>query len=1163
MAIKLYFGNKLETLTDKFLEAIELEYQTKENVFESPLAIIPNPNLLKWLQLTIATKKSIFMNIDFKYLESGLWNLLSQLDLNADDKKPKMLTGKVLQMLIVYELQNISDTDPDFSLINDYLIGNTGRKGPDYAARLWQFSEKLAFLFWEYELNRVDMIKKWLANKNNKLQGMELCQQRLYLRVKKLQNTYFQNTDAKFLSMIEYNELLPNPSTKNKIKKCAHFFGLSQISSLHLQLIDQLKDFYDIFIYALNPCEEFWEDIKIDNETALSETYDKQKNALLSLWGRPGRECISLLCQLTEYNFETCFVKEKNISSVLQKIQNNILTLSSEETNLRFKQDRSLQIIASPCIYREVETVYNSILFNLEHDKNLRLTDVAILVPNISVYKPVFGSVFNRTPKCLSYNLVDSHADIESLYGQAVLAIMELAGSRFSRKQVFNLILNPYFMSKWEIRHDEAQIWAFWAESLNIFHSFDQNSKLALGYPANALYTWKQGLQRLRLSRIMSIPDEECNLDKKNPHGFMPFCDLNTDDATLMEKFCTVIEKLHCVMFDLNKMPLSGKTWKQKLLETWNELLEIPENLTGETSVQHALIESLDNLEIYDQIAENETKAKIDIDLIKEFIKFNLKSISGGHGNYLTSGVTISALQPMRPIPFKIIYALGMEEGKFPGKADTSSLDLMLLKRKIGDVSSPERNCYLFLETLLSAHDKFYISYVSKDLQKDRILQPCSLAIQLRKYVEDKILPQEQSFKIAQIPLQGGSEKYLDKNAVIDWSDVMVNYFPADRLMYYRSTNLWTITKEKTLELEKLKKFFPKFTNADITSDKTDRKSVEIITLKQLKQFLEDPVRHGMKRHLGIYDEQKNVDQIILDEDEPFYSEFLVNYNLKMQSLRLWINVCLSSDDVKLQDICDQVYDSFRLKSKTPEGSFASLDKRNLQNKIFKHAENLSPILDKMKSSKKMWRMAIIGEQAHAEYVPFNNQFPVKRFKTLILNAKKTKIQVELHGQLSWIWKDNKNKLHCLILIGSKKFAKEPDKYVFEPVLFYLFCLCADESQKWLGDSGITCHVVYEEGVQAWTYNIDKNTALQYLEEIIADYLNQEKIEWLPFKTVTNNKIKPYEFADDEINKQIKNNFQIQLIDAFEQEASYFIKLAKPAIPSDAFDKIRQRFKIY
>ncbi len=231
-----------------------------------------------------------------------------------------------------------------------------------------------------------------------------------------------------------------------------------------------------------------------------------------------------------------------------------------------------------------------------------------------------------------------------------------------------------------------------------------------------------------------------------DPAGFrhyqerVPFSDVKTGDVDLVEKFCLVIESLHHAVSRLNSRGISGEQWKQRLFQTCDQLIEIPEDFKGEAVVRQALLKAFENLELYDRLQEGAAPSALDVDLIREFIRANLGSISGGHGNYLTGGVTISALQPMRPIPFRFVYVLGMEEGRFPGKAELSSLDLRLSRRRIGDISLPERNCYLFLEMLLSVREKLYISYVARDLQKDRLQQPCSVVNQLKRYVELEIL---------------------------------------------------------------------------------------------------------------------------------------------------------------------------------------------------------------------------------------------------------------------------------------------------------------------------------------------------------------------------------------------------------------------------------------
>ncbi|MEA3279945.1 MAG: exodeoxyribonuclease V subunit gamma, partial [Thermodesulfobacteriota bacterium] len=983
---------------------------------------------------------------------------------------------------------------------------------------------------------------------------MELCQQKLYLLTNELRDKLFHNTGAFYLSMMEYaDRLLGGKSKKKKIagneNNSVHFFGLSQISPFHLQLIGRLKDCYEIFIYAFNPSREFWEDIKTPQEkrwilrtnlTKLAikseekdqgELFVQNDNELLSLWGKPGRESIRLLCELTDYDFHACFAKEKTPATVLQRIQSDILTLPSEKAGPeylepehleqdQFNQDRSLQIVACPGIYREVETVYNSILYNLNQDNSLQLTDIAILVPDISKYKPVFDSVFNRRPEVISYNLVDSHAEIESIYGQAVLGILELATGRFSRKEVFDLILNPCFMHKWKTGQDEVEAWAEWAESLNIFHTFDKQSKQEKGYRESNYYTWKQGLQRLRLSRILSAPDESAKDIAQHFKGVVPYYDLKTGDVKLMEKFCLILEKLHLAATGLKKMQASGEKWKQSFLKVCDDLLEIPLDLRGETAIQHALISAFDNLKFYDALCEDKTKPDLDVELIKEFVKSNLSSISGGYGNYLTGGVTISSLQPMRPIPFNIVYVLGMEEGAFPGRAERSSLDLRLLKRRIGDISLPERNCYIFLEMLLSTRSKLYISYIAKDLQKDRSLQPCSLVNQLRRYVEQAIFPKETLFQIVDIPLKGSSDKYLDQDAVNDFSDVLVNYSLADRIMYFREQHLWAQVNETATqkEIKRAAKFFPDFTK-ELKVDDEAIQTEEKITLNQLKKFLEDPVLQSIKHNLGLYDERESIEEIVLSEDEPFYSDFPVDYNLKIKPLTLWLDSIFSFENIESggrepEDLFENVYDNFQRRSKTPEGIFALIDKSELGNDVSTRCATLSPVLEQMQSAKELYRAVIIGDQTD-DYFPSAGRLSIKHFKPLTLTVNSTDSTgeitsrtVELYGQLPWMWKGKDNGWHVLILTGAEnRPKKDPDKYVLHPLLFYMCCMAGNESSEWIGSS-ITFHILYKEDVKTWSYKISKEIAIDYLEQLLADYLSRQELQWLPFKAATSGDVK-------------------------------------------------------
>ena len=1205
MPIQLCFSNQLETLADKYATVVDLEYRLKENILEGPLTIVPNQNLAKWLQLTLAAKRSIFMNVNFQYLESGLWSLLAQIDPN--DEQPEMMTAAHVRMFLLSVLIELDRADDTVAALGTYLLEPDGTKGPGYAVRLWQLVERMVSLFEAYQFHRSDMLKNW-RDRNYVSKGMERCQQGLYLKIMDARDRYVQAAQRPLLSLSEYADQVlqggrgrAGPSRLQN--KFVHLFGLSQVSPFHLDLIGRLAGHCRIFIYSLNPCREFWEDIRTPQEKKwiqrravrkLAITSEEQltgdlagteENTLLSLWGKPGREHIRLLCQLTDYDFEACFSRPEQADTLLKAVQRRILTLSTEgEAAERRGQDRSVQIVACPGIYREVETVYNSIIYNLEADPRLQLTDIAVFVPDISVYKPAVDSLFNRRPRRLSYNLVDSRADIESVYGQAVLAILDMADGRFSRKEVFDLILNPCFMHKWDIRPEDAAAWVRWADGLHIFHSFDSAARARKGYPSGDAYTWRQGLQRLRLSRIMSVPeapDPDPGANKAPACAFpsfegrVPFEDLQTGDAELLEKFSVAIERLHHGVTQMADLRGSGTEWADRLVQICHDLLSVPPGLRGESGVRNSLVSALSNFAIYDQVQGS--KEGFDASLIREVVKSNLASISGGYGDYLTEGVTISSLQPMRPIPFRIVYVMGMHEGAFPGRAETSSLDLRLVRRRIGDVSLPERNCYLFLEMLLSVKDKLYLTYVARDLQKDRMIQPCSVVNQLRQYIEEEILPETEAFQVVEVPLKGSSQRYVAPGAVNEISDVMVNYSLSDRIACYLETGLWDAAAGAMPEAlkDRIQGCFPKL-GITRANTEADNRTVENITLKQLRMFLEDPVSQCLRRHLGILEEEETLQETAGKEDEPFYAAFPLDYDLKMTPLKLWLDRCALSRAGRpacieaIADIYEAVYEDRRKKSMTPEGAFAQLDKKALLEDLHERAESLCGPLDELRSAETRYRAVIMGEPA-GETIPASRLMPLIHLDPLNLMAatpddqgRVSEVAVKIHGRLPWVWRDPAGGWHALIVTGSSKTpGKAPDRYIFEPLLFWLACRLVPGARDLMRDGSVTFHVAYRKKTASWTYGPTLETAREYLRRLVSDYLSRERPRYLPFKAAASGPIKPHLIPDDRIKEGDRETFYAHLREVYSEETSALVRLADPLVPEDAFDRVRERFRIF
>ncbi len=1188
MSIELFFSNHIELLSEKLSD--NLYKQKKINILKPLRVIVPNQNLSKWIKIFLSKKDSVFMNIEWEYLESGLWKIL--LELNSGDISATLLDNERLKAVILYILLNIKKDDADFLPLIEYLYTtDTEAVKSNYAAKVWQLSEKLACFFREYEFHRTDMILSWIDEipLENK---MENCQQKLYLKIKKLLAEHNKNSGENFFSLIQFAQ--KTFSKKYILKKDTediHIFGFSQISQFHLNLIDKLKDYYNIFIYTLNPSKEFWEDVSTpwEKKWIKRKKSDKNENSiflkdddnfLLSVWGKQGRENVRMLCELTDYEFNSCFFTEKQSDSILHKIQNNITTFYSEkESSDDLSQDSSLQIFACPGIFREVETVYNNIIYNLSTDKNLNLLDIAVLVPDMSVYKPVFDSVFKKNSHSVSYNIIDTNAETESIYGSAVLSILSLTDGRFSRKQFFELIMNPCFMEKWELDYKEIQVFAKWADALNIFHGFDDKTKKAKGYANTEKFTWKQGLKRLKMSRIMAFPDEsDINKEIRYFENIVPFSNIDTDDIVLLEKFCEIVETIYYSVAKIEKLKTTSLAWKEIFFSVCRELIKIPEKQKGEKKVETALIKAFDSLSIFDDLTLISSHRTINIEIIKEFIRLNISSVTGGTGDYLVSGITISGLLPMRPMPFKIIYVLGLEEGKFPGKPETSSLDLRLSNKKRSDISIPERNSYLFLEILLSVREKLYISYIKNDLQKDRILQKSLIVNQLIHYINEEIFLNKKVFKEQEIPLKGSSLSYIRKDAVNSWSDVIINYSVSDRVSCFCANKLYNQYAEFFLDKDykKIEALNPDFSISDIEKDeKTEilnlanqTKIKQKIRIKQLKKFIEDPAVYGLYYNLGIKDSKDNISNIILNEDEPFFSMFPFDYNIKKTVLTNWIdNELFFNNSLKLDDFLDKLYEDYKRKSITPEGIFSVHDKKRLEKDILEIKEVVSPILKEMKKAKKIYGAVILGEQTE-QNLPRAENLPKKQISALELKintkdytGKEIEIDVELKGELFWMWKDCDGIWHVPVLTMSAKKQKEPDKYLFEPLLFYLACL-AEKSFLNENVSEICFHMIYNKGITEFKFNLSEISAKKYLKSLLSDFLNEKENFWMPFEEIKKLSIKPYT-QNKEDNDEKKEAYFLEVLSAFHESEDIATVLAKPCVSEKVFDNVYDRFKIF
>jgi len=1062
------------------------------------------------------------------------------------------------------------------------------------------------------------------------IRGLERSERALFQEVMRqpdgLAASLGKLTDTTYKTLPQYaNEVmkLSSGQTKEHMEaRPVHLFGITQISGLHVHVLRWLGERYELNLYHLNPLVGRLGALpRARSEAraalqALADRFRQKSRAeekvpadgeeLLAAWAPAGAESLWLMADLlagarafkvktvklatasedSGWEDGACLFQAKNPHpqphspeyrgegrvcppGVLGRLQHQLLGQMPGTELARLPPDRTLQIVGCPCIYREVETAYQSILHNLHTNPKLKQTDIALLVTDMHRYRPVIQAVFDRAPKRILYNLADFSAAGLSAFGQAMLGLLDLALESFSRSRVFGVLLNPCVLARLGVEREQASIWLEWAEALGIYHGWDQADKQARGYLDTPFYSWRLGLQRLRLGRLMEATNGDADRPASHFHEVVPYADIASADKSQMDSFCQAVEGLLPVLMRLRDFRKTGGQWADELRRLVAAFLAIPSERPEEGEVRDRLLQALPQLRTLDQLsATSGHKIELPLGLVREFVRESLECLEGTKGEYLTGGVTMSALQPLRPVPFQIIYLLGMGEGDFPGSNVFPTLDLRALERCAGDIRLPEANRFLLLEAVLAARQKLYLLYNNKELQRDQELQPCGLVNQLRRYLEKYVV--ESAFTIKEAPLHGSDPKLLPQDSR---EDVLVNYNATERLLAIREAHqrgqlCFDAQHTEKLEqrLREAQRHFPL-----PAAPLSEVPAALTIHLQELRGFLRCPAEAALKRHLRLSDEE----EIEPADCEPFATGFPLDYQLVVTALEQFVARAIEHGVVDaLADWRQRfanLYAEWRLRGKTPEGAFAEVDQTHFEQLLEKRIlgeQGLADFLHR-RAGMKFCGPVVLGES----FTPVGARLRLPALEIALSPVEKQcslPATVRLVGMLPLVWQSSEG-FEALIITNAAKDKVPADnlsKPLLEPLLFFFALMASAERQggeqlmlsplprfggeglgargpndprprpltpdpsprstgargeqslplaqgdsagprEWLTPASFRLHVAQEEGITSFTYRAEDITPDQariYLTGLVEDFLNRTSFDLLPFDVVVNDK---------------------------------------------------------
>jgi len=724
----LYHAPDLETLGEL---ACTLLAQPLREPLAPALVVVPSQGMGRWLTLQLARSQGIAMQLDVQLPARFVWDL-SRLVLGELPEQsafsPGTLSWRIYDWLC--EPQHCALAPR----LAHYLQGGDERRRLSLAARI-------ADVFDQYLLYRDDWLAAWENNQLLDLGADEEWQALLWRELTKDGHPH----RARLLDDLLRH--LAEPAAIAGLPERVLVFGISSLPPHHLRVLQGLAQHCEVILFALSPCREAWGEIRDIRELAKrpelnpEDWYLDVGNPLLASLGKQGRDFFDSLFSLSseEGAQETGLYSEDSALqdlSLLRALQNDILRLRTRQPAERMalrKDDRSLEVHCAHSPLREVEILHDQLLARFADDPQLTPDQVVVLTPDIERYAPYIEAVFSArsgasregVPR-IPFSLADRSQRAEIPLLEAFLNLLALPDSRFSAEELLGWLEQPAIAARAGIDDSELPLLRDWLREAGVRWGLDAEHRQQLGLPADNAFTWRQGLDRLLLG--FAAPPQLAGNAAPLFGDCWPLDALEGARAQLLGRLAAFVEQL---------AELAQSLQAERSLADWADSLQtlIDELFDERAAGDNLLLLSKACAALREQALASGIQRPLELALIRQQLTAALEQGSSALG-FLTGAVTFCNMVPMRSLPFALVCLLGLDDGALPRRSPAAGFDLISRKPRHGDRARRLDDRYLLLETLLSARQGLYLSYVGRDPRDNATLPPSVLLSELLDVVD-------------------------------------------------------------------------------------------------------------------------------------------------------------------------------------------------------------------------------------------------------------------------------------------------------------------------------------------------------------------------------------------------------------------------------------------
>jgi exodeoxyribonuclease V gamma subunit len=606
-------------------------------------------------------------------------------------------------------------------------------------------------------------------------------------------------------------------------------------------------------LFLLNPCREYWGDVVSEKQMQhikrkypraadiATELHLEEGNRLLASLGNHGKDFFTVISGFDFEIHET--YQDPECTDLLSCVQSDILNLRERKQTKGNAEDQkgsltspaavmhidasdtSIQIHNCHSPMREIQVLHDNLLAMFEEDPHLRPKDIVVMAPDIETYAPYIQAVFATQPDerlRIPYSIADQSARDQGLLIDGFFSFLDLKGSRFSATRVMRLLEAPGVKEKFGLSPTDIENIERWIRDTRIRWGIDGDHRQKIGLPAISENTWSAGIQRLLLGYAMP------GNNQRMFNGILPYDEVEGGEVHSFGKFLDFIDTVFRYAGELN-LPKQLKHWGTLLRRLLDDLFLSQEETEIEIQYLRNILDDLENRQAQSALDEN-----LEFELIRFYLAQRLDKLSFGSG-FMTGGVTLCAILPMRSIPFKVICLLRMNSDVFPRETQPLTFDLVAKHPQPGDRSRRDDDKYLFLESIISARNKLYISYVGQSIEDNSRIPPSVLVSELLDTIE----------KGFELPTKNILEHVVNVHRLQAFSP---QYFKqGSGLFSYSEEN-----RDAAAFLHKNEAKVPLITGV-LPLGPAEKEELHLVDIETLVRFFSNPIRFLLQQRLGIY----------------------------------------------------------------------------------------------------------------------------------------------------------------------------------------------------------------------------------------------------------------------------------------------------------------------